>query len=220
MKNENIVSKDITIVDYHLGNMFSVKHACVKAGLNPIIASAKDDILKAQALILPGVGSFGDAMKNLESLDLINPIKDKIQMGVPLFGICLGLQLLFEESEELGSHKGLGLIKGIVKKFPKEINQQKIKVPNIGWISIYNDKTDEWVDTPLQGMHNNLYMYFVHSYYVIPENSKEVLTRSNYEGLEYCSSIKKDNIYAFQFHPEKSGEEGLKLYKNFKNLIK
>lgn len=212
MKNNN----DIVIIDYQLGNLFSVKHACVKVGLNPIVTSDKKDILKASILILPGVGAFGDAMENLKKLDLISPIKDKVKMGIPIFGVCLGLQLLFEESEEHGINRGLGIIKGTVKKFPSSIDNRKIKVPNTGWNTIYNKNIEEWNNSPLNSLDQNSYMYFVHSYYAKPENANDVLTLTNYEGLEYCSSIKKDNICAFQFHPEKSGKGGLKIYNNIK----
>jgi len=212
MKNNN----DIVIIDYQLGNLFSVKHACVKVGLNPIITSDKKDILKASILILPGVGAFGDAMENLKRLDLVSPLKDKVKMGIPLFGICLGLQLLFEESEEHGTNKGLGLIPGTVKKIPFSIENRKIKVPNTGWNTIYNKNVSEWNNSPLNSLDQNSYMYFVHSYYAKPANANDILTLTNYDGLEYCSSIKKDNICAFQFHPEKSGKNGLEIYNNIK----
>ena len=214
---ENI--KDIVIIDYQLGNLFSVKHACEKVGLNPKVTSNKKDILEANALILPGVGAFGDAMENLKRLDLISPLTDKVKIGIPLFGICLGLQLLFEESEEHGINKGLGLIKGTVKKFSSSFDNKKIKVPNIGWNTIYNKNIEDWNNSPLNAIDQNSFMYFVHSYYAQPENTEDVLTLTNYEGLEYCSSIKKDNICAFQFHPEKSGKNGLKIYNNIKIII-
>lgn len=216
MKRNN----DIVIIDYKLGNLFSVKHACVKVGLNPIVTSEKKDIVNAQAIILPGVGSFGDAMKNLEKLDLIYPLKDIVEKGIPLFGICLGLQLLFEESEEHGINKGLGFVKGTVNKFDNTINNKKIKVPNTGWNTIYSNNIEKWNDSPLKSLNQNSFMYFVHSYYVRPENVNDILTLTNYEGLEYCSSVRKDNICAFQFHPEKSGKNGLKIYNNIKIALK
>lgn len=213
MNNNN---NEIVIIDYQLGNLFSVKHACIKVGLNPKITSNKKDVLEADTLILPGVGAFGDAMENLKKLDLISPLKDKVKMGTPLFGICLGLQLLFEESEEHGINKGLGLISGTVKKIPNTIENRRIKVPNIGWNRIYNQNKEEWNNSTLNSVEEGSFMYFVHSYYVKPENANDILTFTKYEGLEYCSSIKKDNISAFQFHPEKSGNEGLKIYNNIK----
>lgn len=211
-------NNNIVVIDYKLGNLYSVKQACIKADLNPIITSDKQVLLNARNIILPGVGAFGDAMTNLKKLDLIGPLKDKVATGIPLFGICLGLQLLFEESEESGANKGLGLIKGTVKKFSKLFNNRKIKVPNIGWNTIYNRNIQSWKYTPLDNLEQNSFMYFVHSYYVKPEYENDILTRTNYEGFEFCSSIKKDNICAFQFHPEKSAESGLKIYRNIKNI--
>jgi len=214
MKKNN----DIVIIDYKLGNLYSVKHACLKVGLNPNITSDKQDILDAKLLILPGVGAFGDAMENIKKLDLISPLKDKVEMGVPLFGICLGLQLLFEESEEHGISKGLGLINGTIKKFSNSIDSKKIKVPNIGWNTIYNKNIEKWNNSPLSNIGQNTFMYFVHSYYAKPVDAEDILTMTNYENFEYCSSIKRDNICAFQFHPEKSGIFGLKIYENIKTI--
>lgn len=214
MKNNN----EIVIIDYQLGNMYSVQHACLNVGLKPIVTSDRNILLKAEAIILPGVGAFGDAMKNLEKLDLINPLKDKVEMGTPLFGVCLGLQLLFEESEEYGISKGLGFINGSVKRFSNSINNKEIKVPNIGWNTINNYNLEKWNNSPLRSLDQNSYMYFVHSYYAQPTDSEDILALSNYEGFEYCSAVKKDNICAFQFHPEKSGKKGLKIYENIKTI--
>ena len=208
----------IVIIDYQLGNLFSVKHACVKVGLDPIVTYNKKDLQRANAIILPGVGAFGDAMKNLKRLDLISPLKDKVQMGIPLVGICLGLQLLFEESEEYGLNRGLGLINGSVRKFANSFNNIKIKVPNIGWNTIYNNNLEAFPNSPLKDLDQNSFMYFVHSYYAKPDYKKDILSYTNYEGFEYCSSIQRENIYAFQFHPEKSGKSGLKIYENIKTI--
>jgi len=213
MKNNNIV-----IVDYQLGNLFSVKHACLKVGLNPIISSDKNDLINAKAIILPGVGAFGDAMKNLEKLDLIAPLRDKVNTGIPLIGVCLGLQLLFEESEEYGINKGLGMIKGVIKRFPNLFNGRKIKVPNIGWNTIFHEDNNKWEGTLLSHIEQNSFMYFVHSFFAEPQNSKDVLATTDYNGIKYCSAIKKGNIYAFQFHPEKSSTNGLKIYENIKKI--
>jgi glutamine amidotransferase len=147
-------------------------------------------------------------------MDLINPIKEKVEKGIPFFGICLGMQLVFSKSEEFGSGKGLNLIPGLIKKFPESINGNDIKVPHISWNKIYAHKKI-WKDTPLYDIDNNEYMYFVHSYYVSPFSEDSIITKTNYEGIEYCSAILKDNIFATQFHPEKSSEKGLKIYKNW-----
>jgi glutamine amidotransferase len=214
-------NKKVIILDYQLGNLFSVKQACAKVGIDAEISSNKNDIAKADAIILPGVGAFMEAMHNLKSLDLIQPLDDFIASSKPLFGICLGLQLLFTESEEFGTEKGLNYIKGKIRKFPIQNNLgENIKVPQIGWNRIIKNKT-EWENTPLLDVKNHSYMYFVHSYYVEPENSENIITKTNYEEVEYCSGvINNSNIFATQFHPEKSGEVGLSIYSNWAKLNK
>lgn len=202
----------VAIVDYQLSNLFSVKNACSYVGLNPIITCDKIEIINADAVILPGVGAFGDAMKNLKKLGLINPIKKFISSGKPFMGVCLGMQLLFSESEEFGAHRGLNIVKGTVVKFFNR--SKKIKVPQIGWNRIYS-KTNNWGKSPLRNSANNEYMYFVHSYFVKPKEKSSILTYTNYEGIEYCSGIFYKNIFATQFHPEKSGKEGIKIYANW-----
>jgi glutamine amidotransferase len=206
----------VIILDYQLGNLFSVKQACDKVGINAEISFDKNKISEADAIILPGVGAFIEAMNNLEKLDLIAPLKDFLEKNNPLFGICLGQQLLFTESEEFGSRKGLDIIPGVIKKFPNEIAGVKnIKVPQIGWNKIYS-KNNSWINSPLKEINDGAYMYFVHSYYVKPDEDVNIMSTTNYEGLEYCSgAIKEPNIFATQFHPEKSGELGLSIYKNW-----
>ena len=206
--------KKVVIIDYKLGNLFSVKQACDDVGLNSSISSNKDIILDADALILPGVGAFSEAMKNLNNFGLSELIKIKLKSNTPLFGICLGLQLLFTKSEEFGNHNGLNIINGIIKKFPKKNKNKKIKVPHVGWNTIYKSKMN-WGLTPINNLKNHDYMYFVHSFYVKPNDNSCILTKTNYEGLEFCSSIKKSNIFACQFHPEKSGKHGIDIYKNW-----
>jgi glutamine amidotransferase len=206
--------KKVIIIDYQLGNLFSVKQACDTVGMNAKISSEKEDILNADALILPGVGAFNEAMNNLKNLDIENPIKDMVKAGKPLFGICLGQQLLFTESEEFGAGKGLDLIPGIIKRFPEQLEDKKIKVPHIAWNRIYADHYD-WSNTPLHELDNNDFMYFVHSYYVKPDDNTCRLTLTNYDDIEFCSSVIKDNVFATQFHPEKSAERGVSIYKNW-----
>lgn len=213
----NLSNKKVTIIDYQLGNLFSVKQACNTVGLNTLVSSAKKDILDADALILPGVGAFIEAMKNLNDFDLANPIKDRVRAGVPIFGVCLGQQLLFSESEEFGSGKGLDLIPGLIKKFPSTKNERKIKIPQIAWNKIYT-KEQKWDGTPLTELKDEDFMYFVHSYYVAPAQNSCVLTETNYEEIEYCSSIINNNIFATQFHPEKSSLKGISIYKNWATL--
>lgn len=206
-------NKLVVILDYQLGNLFSVKQACDRVGITAIISSKRDDITKADGIILPGVGAFGEAMNNMRKLDLEEPLKDFVATGKPLFGVCLGQQLLFTESEEFGTAKGLDFIHGTIKKFPSyTVLNGMVKVPQIGWNHI-SERDVSWKDTPLADIRQNSYVYFVHSYFVAPTNSENVLTVTNYEGLEYCSAvIKKPNIFATQFHPEKSGELGLGIY--------
>jgi imidazole glycerol-phosphate synthase subunit HisH len=204
----------VEIIDYQLGNLYSVKQACDTVGMNAKLTSKKEDILNASALILPGVGAFIEAMNNLNNLDLIDAIKYKVDNGTPLFGICLGLQLLFSKSEEFGSGSGLNLISGLIKKFPSKINNKKIKVPHISWNQVYKSK-NLWEDTPLNALKNYDFMYFIHSYYVKPESDDCILTNTNYDGIEFCSSVVQNNILATQFHPEKSGDKGIFIYKNW-----
>jgi len=217
----NRTKKKVVIIDYKLGNLFSVKQACDKVGMDAIISSDRSIILEADALILPGVGAFIEAMKNLEDLNLITAIKSKVKKGVPIFGICLGLQLLFTKSEEFGSKDGLDLISGSIKKFPEKLNDKIIKVPHISWNKIY-EVGKKFNNSSLKDISNGEFMYFVHSYFVDPKEKSCVFTNTNYNGIEFCSSISKDNIFATQFHPEKSAKKGLSIYKNWgliNNLI-
>jgi glutamine amidotransferase len=205
----------IAIVDYEAGNLFSVQHACKSVGLDHIIANKPEEVMSANALILPGVGAFGAAMDNLRKLDLIQPLRDFASTGKPLIGICLGMQLLFSESEEFGSHKGLNLIEGTIVKFPStDKNGESIKVPQIGWNRIFKHSglLEGWDNTPLEKILDGEFMYFVHSYYACPDYEKHILSVTNYGGLDFCSSVVKDNVFATQFHPEKSAKEGMKIY--------
>lgn len=206
--------RKVIIIDYQLGNLFSVKQACDTVGINAEISALKKDILDADALILPGVGAFIEAMNNLKKLDLIDAIKGKVNNGIPIFGICLGQQLFFTESEEFGAGNGLDLIPGMIKRFPEELNGKKVKVPQIGWNKIYSSG-QEWDKTPLTELQQDEFMYFIHSYYVKPTLSDCILTLTNYDGIEFCSSILDRNLFATQFHPEKSGEKGLSIYRNW-----
>jgi glutamine amidotransferase len=210
------MNKKIAIIDYGLGNMFSIQQAFNKVGIDTIVTSNSNIIESSDAIVLPGVGAFGDAMKNLLQLDLIEPIQLFAKTGKPFLGICLGMQLLFDNSEEFGNHKGLGLIEGDVKKFDfSAMEGGCIKIPQIQWNQIYHKGFISWQDTCMSEIQNNSYMYFVHSYYARPKDERLILTYSKYADLEYCSSVKKDNITGIQFHPEKSGELGLNIYKNW-----
>lgn len=207
--------KKILIIDYNLGNLFSVNQALTNIGLNVSITSNADEIQSADAIVLPGVGAFSDAMNNLRELNLINPIKKFVDSGKPFLGICLGLQLLFSESEEFGQSKGLGLVKGQVIRFNNTNRDGETrKVPQIAWNQIHKINDNSWDNTPLNGVKEGEFMYFVHSFYVDPEEPVG-LSQTNYDGKTYVSSIQKDNLFACQFHPEKSATEGLKIYNNW-----
>jgi imidazole glycerol-phosphate synthase subunit HisH len=208
------IKKNVIIIDYQLGNLFSVKQACDTIGINSKISSDREDVLNADALILPGVGAFIEAMNNLKKFGLDTAIQEKVKGGTPIFGICLGQQLLFTESEEFGAGKGLDLISGIIKRFPENFEERKIKVPHIAWNTIYKLEQD-WDTTALKELKNNDFMYFIHSYYVKPQEDSCILTLTNYDGIEFCSAIKHKNIFATQFHPEKSAEKGISIYKNW-----
>lgn len=208
--------KKVAIIDYQLGNLFSVKQACVFLDMDADITTDRNKLLEADYAILPGVGAFGEAMQNLQRLDLVSPIRDFIASGKPFMGVCLGLQLLFSESEEFGATRGLDLIKGVIKKFkPADTSGHILKVPQIEWNQIYETKDNHWKESPLASCHHGDYMYFVHSYYVKPESEQYVLSKTEYGGYRYCSSIINRNIFACQFHPEKSGLHGVEIYKNW-----
>ncbi|RZL50375.1 MAG: imidazole glycerol phosphate synthase subunit HisH [Pedobacter sp.] len=208
------MSKEVVIVDYGLGNLYSIGQACNHLGYSPVISSSKEQILNSDYLILPGVGAFKVAIDHLTDRDLINTIKAFANSGKPIMGVCLGMQLLFDRSEEFGSHDGLGLIAGEIKKIPLQFEEQKIKIPHIGWNKLFHSQL-EWSNTPLEQITEDNFMYFVHSYYAKPLDESNILSYTYYQGFKYCSSVQKNNIFGFQFHPEKSGEQGLSIYKNF-----
>lgn len=211
------MEKKCVIVDYGLGNLYSIAQACRAVGYEPKLSNNASEILEADSLILPGVGAFKVAMENLEKKNLVGVVKEFGLSGKPMMGVCLGMQLLFDESEEFGLSKGLGIINGTIKRFPSEVGGQLLRIPHIGWNKILKPGI-EWEGTPLRSLKGEDFMYFVHSFYAEPINQDEVLTKTVYQGFEYCSSFKKNNIYGFQFHPEKSGQAGLRIYKDFLTL--
>jgi glutamine amidotransferase len=211
---------EAVIIDYGLGNLYSVLKACEYAGISAVISNDKKQIEAAQSLILPGVGAFGSAMNSLEKLDLVQPIRDFAATGRPLFGVCLGMQLFMSESEEFGAHKGLGLIEGVCRKFNSRNGERKVRIPQIAWNTITSPAGKAFDSSSLlHGLKAGEYMYFVHSYYVIPEDPDTIITLTTYEGQEYSSGIAHSNIFALQFHPEKSSIKGLSIYKNFKKIV-
>lgn len=207
---------DVAIINYNMSNLHSVQAACKKVGLLSVITSDVSQILDAKIAILPGVGAFGKAIKHLTKLKLDRCIYRFIESNRPFIGICLGLQLLFEHSEEFGNHSGLGLIKGTVKKLHFSRDEgTKYPVPQIGWNKIQSNGVS-WDKKLLVENRDEDFMYFVHSYFVVPEDEKLTLSTTTYGKQKYCSAIQYKNIFACQFHPEKSGETGLKLYKQLK----
>lgn len=212
---------DVLVVDYNMSNLCSVESACRYVGLRPIVSSDPTLVAKAPALILPGVGAFGEAMSRLRELGLEKEIKDFVQTGKPVLGICLGLQLLFSESVEFGRHKGLDIIAGRVLKFPKESDREvRLPVPHIGWNAVEENADHVWKDTLLATTKSGEFMYFVHSFFVEPNDEKVRLATTQYGETRYCSAIKESNITALQFHPEKSGKAGLAIYKAFAESLK
>jgi imidazole glycerol-phosphate synthase subunit HisH len=199
----------IAIINYGLGNLHSVQKAAAYVGGNAVVTDDIQAILSADKIILPGVGAFADGMKGLESRGLVPVIREAVKLSKPLLGICLGMQLLFEMSEEQGLHPGLGLLAGKVVVF----NQPGIKVPHIGWNQIEISKQSNL----LNGIQDGDYFYFNHSYYCIPENNRDVLTTTEH-GVRFSSMVENGSIFGVQFHPEKSQKTGLKILKNFVEL--
>lgn len=205
----------IAIIDYGMGNLRSVQKGFEKVGCEALVTADPKVVLEADKVVLPGVGAFRDCMRNLETGGFVEPVLRVIREGRPFLGICLGLQLLFTESEEFGIHKGLNVIPGRVVRFPEGMAEggEELKVPHMGW----NQLAFKTRPTVFAGIEEGTNVYFVHSYYVKPEDASVIATTTSY-GIEFCSAIWKDNIVATQFHPEKSQEMGLRILKNFGEL--
>ena len=203
----------IAIIDYDTGNVRSILSAFENQGADVFLTNDKDRILESDGLVLPGVGAFAHGMKSLESYGLVDVIKEYVALDKPFIGICLGMQMLFEKSEEFGDTEGLGLISGKVVKLPTEDNQNE-KLPHVSWNEL-NSKGVQWIDTILEGVEEGSDMYFVHTFVAQPQDNDNVLSTTEYSGYNFCSSVKRGNIYGCQFHPEKSGKMGLKIIKNF-----
>ena len=197
-----------------MGNLRSVQKGFEAVGAKAIVTSDSKKILSARSVVLPGVGAFKACMDNLEKFDLIDTVKQSVQSGKPFLGICLGLQLLFSQAEEFGSVSGLGILKGKVVGFKDAPNSgDPLKIPHMGWNNVKVKPSHPLFDS----VPNQSYFYFVHSYYVVPEDRATVATTTNY-GIEFVSGIHHENIHAFQFHPEKSQQLGLTVLKNFSRL--
>ena len=200
----------IAIIDYDAGNIRSVEKAMAKLGQEVWITRDRERIMNADKVILPGVGSFGDAMAHLREYNLVEVIKDVVAEKKPFLGICLGLQLLYESSEETPGVEGLGVLKGKILKIPE---QEGLKIPHMGWNSLHLQNDGRL----FRGIEQNPYVYFVHSYYLKAGEEETVKATTEYS-VKIHASVEKDNVFACQFHPEKSGDLGLQILKNFAEL--
>jgi glutamine amidotransferase len=204
----------IAIVDYGMGNLRSVHKALERVGLDARVTSDPRHVASASQVVLPGVGAFKDCIHNLEELRLLEPVIRSIETGKPFLGICLGLQLLFDESDEFGLHQGMGILSGKVTRFPDGMRDQEtnqpLPIPHMGWNTVVIKKSTQL----FAGIESGSYFYFVHSYYPIPQDLDDILATTPY-GIEFASAVQRDNIFAVQFHPEKSQANGLQLLRNF-----
>jgi len=205
----------IAIIDYGMGNLRSVQKGFEKIGAEAVVTSEPKVVLEARRVVLPGVGAFADCMRNLETAGFVEPILKVIAEGRPFLGICVGMQLLFSDSEEFGLSRGLDVIPGHVLRFPDGMheNREQLKVPHMGWNQISFKRRPP----AFEGVAEAANVYFVHSYFVKPDHDDVIATTTGY-GFEFCSSIWKDNIIATQFHPEKSQDVGLRILKNFSEM--
>lgn len=205
----------ISIVDYGMGNLRSVQKGLEKVGSSAIIVSTPEQVRSASKLILPGVGAFGDAMKHLRERGLVEPLMEFARSGRPFLGVCLGLQLLFDSSNEEGEFTGLGLIPGSVKRFDFRDTPagQGLKIPHMGWNAVAWEKPSPL----LAGLSSGTYFYFVHAYHAVPADDAVILARCEY-GYAFTAMVQRDNIFAAQFHPEKSQHAGLRILQNFAGL--
>jgi len=205
----------IAIIDYGMGNLRSVQKGFEKVGSEAVVTADPRVVLEADRIVLPGVGAFRDCMRNLEAAGFVEPILKVIAQGRPFLGICVGMQLLFTDSTEFGLYNGLGVIPGHVLRFPEGMREggEELKVPQMGW----NQLAFKRRPPAFAGIAANANVYFVHSYYVKPDESGVIATTTDY-GIEFCSSVWRDNIVATQFHPEKSQDVGLTILKNFASM--
>lgn len=212
------MERRVTVVDYGLGNLFSIRRALSALGAEVEVTSTADAIRQAHWVILPGVGAFGDGMQQLRTRGLVEPIRAFVQSGGPLLGICLGMQLLFSESDEFGRHEGLNLLPGrVIRLRDADPSGRRVKVPHIGWSELRPSRGagDAWSATILEGLVAGDSMYFVHSYVPAPEDEAVTIADMHYGGHPYAAVVGKGRLVGCQFHPEKSGEVGLHLLRNF-----
>lgn len=206
------MSPRVTLIDYGIGNLFNLQRAFQHEGATSELVSDVDSIRSADRLVIPGVGAFGEGITNLQKLGLVDAIRDFVSTGKPVIGICLGMQLLLSRSEELGDWKGLEIVPGDVKRF----KDGDWKLPQITWNGL--EPARSWRGTVLENIADGSLMYFNHSYFVQPQDPACVLATTSYAGISFCSVLHKNNIFACQFHPERSAAGGLRLLANFSKL--
>lgn len=222
MSERIIVNSKLVIIDYGVGNLRSVFNALKSLGIDAKISESPEEVLKAKAVILPGVGAFEDGMKGLIERNLIDPIVEFVENGNPFLGICLGMQLLMSKSFEFGEHVGLGLIEGEVIPFKNKFVNGKydFKIPHIGWNAVKQNGR-HWSESILKGVPDETEFYFVHSFYVMPKNREHIVATTHHANQDFCSvSTNNKNIFGCQFHPEKSSQMGLQMLKNFVGMMK
>jgi len=212
MKN----SPRIAVLDYGIGNVRSMLNALGNVGCTAILTRNPADIINSDGLILPGVGAFKSGMDNLIKFHLDEVIHDFVATGKVFIGICLGMQMMFDESEEFGITKGLSLIKGQVRKLKED---PEARLPNISWNKLTEPTPNRWKNTLLENSVTNDNFYFIHSFVGVPADHSDILALSGYGNNEFCAAVQKKNMYGFQFHPEKSGNDGLTIFKNLKNIL-
>lgn len=210
------MTKNVSIIDYGMSNLLSICRAFEHVGANVKIVRTEAEILNSDYLVLPGVGAFPDGMNELKSRNLINPIRNFSLKERPLLGICLGMQMLLSKGFEHKETEGLGIIEGDVLPLPK--NMPNFKVPNINWHAINEPSNGKWSNSLLSDTKNETCFYFVHSYFANPKDTNDVLAESSFGTLKFAAAVKRNNICGTQFHPEKSGEDGLKLLQKFLEL--
>jgi glutamine amidotransferase len=210
------MKKNVVILDYGIGNVKSIANALIEIGAEPVLSSDEKVIMDAEALILPGVGAFQKGMSNLIEANLVHVIHEFVATGKPFLGICLGMQMLLEESDEFGITKGLGLIPGKVQTLQLEEGSME-KLPHVAWNEIKEPEMGRWSNSLLKSTEINTDVYFVHSFAAVPSNRDNILAVANYGNADFCAAVKKNNVTGVQFHPEKSGKLGLKMLSQFLN---
>lgn len=206
----------VTVLDYGIGNLFSVRHALEYCGASVELASNSKSVKKAERLVIPGVGAFKDGIETLRSRGLEEPVQELAASGKPLLGICLGMQMLFSVSEEFGRHQGLGLIDGTVREIPKKSSDGRMhKIPHIGWGMLEKPENISWNKSIFHSLAEKTATYFVHSFHALPDHDRDLLSFCLYNGVKITAAVRKDNILGCQFHPEKSGEAGLSVLREF-----